>query len=199
MFRFWFPWKHPGGIEWPEMGSMMSVTSFWLTLNRFYRFFWCFHCWLWTSKYRLAYFRFLVRVGKKLKLGTLKILVKNIRRHSNKSTEISSNLCQSIDQYTVMSSVKIIKRVFTCEISSRDELIPVHGEMSLTVYTFLPRLNFILGWKKTKRRVNNSSRDEILKWACFLNFWRMYSSLFSKFNMFEHNESLNIIKHKASL
>ena len=113
MFRFWFPWKHPGGIEWPEMGSMMSVTSFWLTLNRFYRFFWCFHCWLWTSKYRLAYFRFLVRVGKKLKLGTLKILVKNIRRHSNKSTEISSNLCQSIDQYTVMSSVKIIKRVFT--------------------------------------------------------------------------------------
>ena len=67
MFRFWFPWKHPGGIEWPEMGSMMSVTSFWLTLNRFYRFFWCFHCWLWTSKYRLAYFRFLVRVGKKLK------------------------------------------------------------------------------------------------------------------------------------
>ena len=27
--------------------------------------------------------------------------------------------------------------------SSRDEIIPVYGEMSLTVYTFLPRWNFI--------------------------------------------------------
>ena len=55
------------------------------------------------------------------------------------------------------------------------------------------------GEKKKKRRVNTSSQDEILKWACFFNFWRMYSSMFSKFNMFEHNESLNIMKHKASL
>ena len=53
--------------------------------------------------------------------------------------------------------------------------------------------------KKKKRRVNTSSRDEILKWACFFNFWRMYSSMFSKFSMFEHNESMNIMKHKASL
>ena len=58
---------------------------------------------------------------------------------------------------------------------------PVYGEMPLTVYTFLPRWNFILGWthprmkdrdeKKKKRRVNTSSRDEILKWASFFNFW----------------------------
>ena len=57
---------------------------------------------------------------------------------------------------------------------SRDEIIPVYGEMSLTVYTFLPRWNFILGWthpfqkerneissrdeKKKKRHVNTSSR-----------------------------------------
>ena len=27
----------------------------------------------------------------------------------------------------------------------------------------------------------------------------MYSSMFSKFNMFEHYESVNIVKHKASL
>ena len=53
--------------------------------------------------------------------------------------------------------------------------------------------------KKKKRRVNTSSRDEILKWACFFNFWRMYSSMFSKFSMFEQNESMNIMKHKASL
>ena len=30
--------------------------------------------------------------------------------------------------------------------SSRDEVIPVYSEMSLTVYTFLPRWNFIPGW-----------------------------------------------------
>ena len=60
---------------------------------------------------------------------------------------------------------------------SQDEIIPVYGEMSLTVYMFLPRWNFILGWKtdeisswdekKKKRRVNTSSGDEILKLACF--------------------------------
>ena len=33
----------------------------------------------------------------------------------------------------------------------------------------------------------------------FFNFWRMYSSMFSKFSMFEHNERMNIMKHKASL
>ena len=27
----------------------------------------------------------------------------------------------------------------------------------------------------------------------------MYSSMFSKFSMFEHNERMNIMKHKASL
>ena len=53
--------------------------------------------------------------------------------------------------------------------------------------------------KIKKRRVNTSSWDEILKWACFFSFWRMYSNMFYKFNMFEHNESMNIMKHMASL
>ena len=70
----------------------------------------------------------------------------------------------------------------------RGWIISVYGEMSLTVYTFLPRWNFIPGWtelipgwktgmkfhpgmkKRQKRRVNTSSRDEILKSACFLIF-----------------------------
>ena len=90
---------------------------------------------------------------------------------------------------------------------------PCLGEMSLTVYTFLPRWNFIPGWthpcqkerdeilsrdeKKKKRRVNTSFWDEILKWEYFfLNFWRMYSNMLSKVNVFEHNESMNIMKRK---
>ena len=28
------------------------MASLLLTLNRFHTFFWCFHCWLWTSKWR---------------------------------------------------------------------------------------------------------------------------------------------------
>ena len=99
--------------------------------------------------------------------------------------------------------------------SSREGIIPIDGEMFLTVYTFLPRWNFIPGWthpcqkdrdeissrdeEKKKRCVNTSSRDEILKWACFFNFWRMYSHMLSKVDVFEHNESMNIMKHKASL
>ena len=39
------------------------------------------------------------------------------------------------------------KSLFTRKSSSWDEIIPVYGEMSLTVYTFLPRWNFIPGWK----------------------------------------------------
>ena len=50
----------------------------------------------------------------------------------------------------------------------------------------------------TKDRDEISSRDEILKWAYFFNFWRMYLSLFSKFSMFELNECMNILKHKEN-
>ena len=72
--------------------------------------------------------------------------------------------------------------------SSRDEIIPVFGEMSLTptVYTFLLRWIFIHGWthsyqkdrdeilpwdeEKKKKRVNASSWDEILKFLIFVIF-----------------------------
>ena len=53
--------------------------------------------------------------------------------------------------------------------------------------------------KKKKRHVNTSSGDEILKQACFFYFWRMYSSMFSNFNMFEHSKSMSIMKLKAFL
>ena len=54
--------------------------------------------------------------------------------------------------------------------------------------------------KKKKRRVNTSPHDEILKWECFFYyFWRKYLNMLSKANMFEHDESINKIKHKASL
>ena len=41
--------------------------------------------------------------------------------------------------WTTASENSNTKRVFKREISSRDEIIPIYGEMSLTVYTFLPR------------------------------------------------------------
>ena len=65
--------------------------------------------------------------------------------------------------------------------------------------------NYIPGWKKgEKKHVNASSQDEILNWAnfkifFFFNCWRIYSIMLSKVNIFEHNESMNIMKHKAYL
>ena len=106
-----------------------------------------------------------------------------------------------------------VKRVFTREISSRDETrrgmkLSLSMVKCLSLFTrfcrnkissqneLIPGWNFIPGWKKEKKTSRlTSSRDEILKWACFFNFWRMYSSTFSKFNKFEHNESMNIMKY----
>ena len=37
-------------------GTRATSMTLLLTLNRFHPLFWCFHCWLWTSKCRLGYF-----------------------------------------------------------------------------------------------------------------------------------------------
>ena len=69
--------------------------------------------------------------------------------------------------------------------SSREKIIPVYGEMLLlTRFCWDERQ----GWKKEKRRVNTSSKDEILKWACSFNFWRIYSICFP------NSTCLNIMK-----
>ena len=94
--------------------------------------------------------------------------------------------------------------------SSPDEIIPVYGEMSLTVYTLLPRWNLIPGWKsgmefhpgmkKKKKTCKHFIPWWNFKMSMFLiNFWRIYSNMFSKVNVFEHNESINVKKQEASL
>ena len=35
---------------------LLTILPWLLTLNRFVMLFWCFYCWLWTSKYRLGYY-----------------------------------------------------------------------------------------------------------------------------------------------
>ena len=42
-----FTKKTPERRQWRRSGVLL------LTLNRFHILFWCFYCWLWTSKYRL--------------------------------------------------------------------------------------------------------------------------------------------------
>ena len=104
-----------------------------------------------------------------------------------------------------------VKRVFTREISSRDETrrgmkLSLSMVKCLSLFTrfcrnkISSRNKLILGWKKEKKTSRlTSSQVEILKWACFFNFWCMYSSTFSKFNKFEHNGSINIVKHMTPL
>ena len=48
----------------------------------------------------------------------------------------------------------------------QDEIIPVYGEMSLTLYTFLPRWNFIPWWKTLKKRCKHF----ILGWNIKMSF-----------------------------
>ena len=61
--------------------------------------------------------------------------------------------------------------------SSRAEIIPVYGEMSLTVYTFLPRWNFILAWTHPwqKDRDEISSQEE--KKMHFIPGWNFKMSI----------------------
>ena len=76
--------------------------------------------------------------------------------------------------------------------SSRDEIIPAYGEMSLTVYTFLRGWTFIPGWVKEKKTCKHFIPGWNFKMSVFLiNFWRMYSNMLSKVNVFEHNQSMN--------
>ena len=52
--------------------------------------------------------------------------------------------------------------------------------------------NFIPGWKKEKKTCKHFIPGWNFKMSMFLiNFWRMYSNMLSKVNMFEHNESMN--------
>ena len=97
------------------------------------------------------------------------------------------------------------------------EITPVYDEMSPTVSMFfhpIMRWSFTPRWihscqidddessygdeKKKKRRVNTSSRMKF--WndhVVFFNFWLRNSNMSSKVNMFEDNESANIMEHKA--
>ena len=97
------------------------------------------------------------------------------------------------DHLKISSRDEVFTRLFVF-FSSQDE------NSSLSSLSKRQGWNFIPGWKKKTRHVDTSSRYEILKWACFFfNFWRMYSNMLPKVNVFEHNESMNLMKHKASL
>ena len=82
--------------------------------------------------------------------------------------------------------------------------LSMDGEMSLTVYTFLlcrdeilswderQGWDFIPGWKKGKKTSKHFIPGWNFKMSMFLiNFWRMYSNMLSKVNVFEHNENMN--------
>ena len=52
--------------------------------------------------------------------------------------------------------------------------------------------DFIRGWKKEKKTCKHFIPGWNFKMSMFLiNFWRMYSNMLSKVNVFEHNESMN--------
>ena len=62
--------------------------------------------------------------------------------------------------------------------SSPDEIIPVYGEMSLTVYTLLPRWNFIPGWKTGMRFHPGMKKKEKKTCKHFILGWNFKMSMF---------------------
>ena len=87
--------------------------------------------------------------------------------------------------WSMVKCLLLFTRFCRDEISSRDER---------------QGWDFILGWKKEKKTCKHFIPGWNFKMSMFLiNFWRMHSNMLSKVNVFEHNESTNIMKHKASL
>ena len=105
--------------------------------------------------------------------------------------------------------LKKIKRLFTHEISSRMKLVPgwnhscLWWNVSYCLHVFAEmkfhpgmkdRWDFILGWKKEKKICKHLIRGWNFKISMFLiNFWHIYSNKLSKVNVFEHNESMNVV------
>ena len=101
------------------------------------------------------------------------------------SIKLQSNCCIFSEQLFLRKPLEgcFCKRVFTREISSWDETRPgMKSSLSmvkcLLLFTRFCRdeissrderqgWDFIPDEKKKKRRVNTSSRDKILRWACF--------------------------------
>ena len=106
--------------------------------------------------------------------------------------------------------------MFTCEISSQDETRPgMKSSLSivkrLVLFTRSCRgeipspderqvWNFARGWKRLKKTCKHFIPGWNFKMSMFfINFWRIYLNILSKVNVIEHNESMNVMKHKASL
>ena len=86
---------------------------------------------------------------------------------------------------SMVKCLLLFTHFFQDEISSRDER---------------QGWDLILGWKKEKKTCKHFIPGRNFKMSMFLiNFWRMYSNMLSKVNVFQHNKSMNVVKHKASL
>ena len=95
--------------------------------------------------------------------------------------------CNFIPALSMVKYLLLFMRFYRDKISSRDSWLS-------------KRLgwNFIPGWKMKKKTFKHFICDEHLQWLSFFNLWRIYSCILSKVNVFEHNESLNIMNHKTS-
>ena len=109
--------------------------------------------------------------------------------------EISSRDETRVGMKSSLSMVKCLL-LFTLfcpdEISSRNELISVKKT----------RIKFHSGMKKRRKKIWKHfilGQNFKMNIVFFFNFWRRYLNMLSKVNMFEYNECIDIIKHKASL
>ena len=145
----------------------------------------------WSKVVRLVVLvSFCLKLDCKIKLKMLPDAEKDIHLYLPKFAICQGKLWTWIMQVHIAQNIqnRALEGVYAWNFipgwnSSRNEIIPVCGEMSLTVDTFFPRWNFIPEWthpcqkdrdeisswneKKKKRRGNTSSWDETLQWTYF--------------------------------
>ena len=82
--------------------------------------------------------------------------------------------------------------VFFFFFSSRDEISSWQKRVNSKRHFTIDRDDFIPGWKKEKKTCKHFIPGRNFQMSMFLiNFWRMYSNMLSRVNLFEHNDSMN--------
>ena len=122
------------------------------------------------------------------------------RKYEDVHLNTNTHFAQARNNHSRLKTLVFVRGCLHVKFHPGMKLVPernhpfLRWNVSYCLHVFA-EIKFHPGMKK--RRVNTSSRDEILKWAYFLkNFWRMYSNILSEVNVFEHNQSMNIMKHK---
>ena len=132
------------------------------------------------------------KLSKTSKMKLLEKIVKIFKNTNYFCNNIYLRACLHVKFHPGMkSSLSMVKCLLLFTRSCRDEISSPDERQGW---------NFIPGWKTLKKTCKHFILGRNFKISMlFINFWRMYLNMLSKVNVFEYNESMNVMKQKASL